>query len=314
MLSPLLTFLLSLVFCNFIQGTVFAEDNSTLRVAISPAIQRMELDPNAVYKNNITVTNDSDRDAVFYMSAAPYSVEEINYAPIYTVRNAYTQIASWITFSEDEVEVPAHNSVVVDYIVTVPADAPGGGQYAVIFAEARESGEQSSIQPAASPGMLVMAKLSGTTRETGEIKDTKISNFLLAPPVSASVTLENTGNIDASSKVSLKIENYFSGEVIYDGSATPVENVILPGTSRTVDISHSNVPRLGILKATLTTEFLGDAEIKTRIVFICPIWFIVLVVLILAVLIFRIISRKHSEKKTRSNSRNTEGTSGNFNL
>jgi len=307
------------VFCGLADNRAFADETSIssgsddLRISISPGVQRAELDPGAVYRNNITVTNESDRDTKFQLGVEPYSVEGTDYAPVYTVRNAHTQITNWVTFDEDEVEIPAHNSRVIEYTVTVPYDAPGGGQYAALFAETQND-DATAILPSASAGTILIAKVSGETRETGEVKESNISKFLLAPPVVASAVVENTGNVDAEAKMSIKIENYFSGEVIYDGSGKPVESTILPGTTRRLEFSWSNVPRLGVLKVTQTVEFINDAEIKTRTVFICPVWFIALIILIILAIIFRIVAKKREDKKTRKNSKNSEGGSGNFNL
>ena len=298
----------------FVKNAFALDSNTDLAITISPSIRRIELDPGVTHKNNMTLHNPTDKTIKVKMSVAPYSVEDITYAPVYSVKNAYTQIVNWITFNEDEYEIEPNNSIVVDYTISVPDDAPGGGQYAVLFANVENPDSGENVQTYASAGMIIIAKVSGSTRTTGEISDVTLPKFLLSPPISGSATFENTGNVDADAKLSLKIENYFSGELIYDGTKDPQEKTILPGTKRTLDVSWSNIPRLGVLKVTMTTEFLGEAKVVPRVVIICPIWFIAIIALIIVAIIVRIVSGKKEQRRTRANSRNNQGSSEKLNI
>ncbi|MBR3257262.1 hypothetical protein IKG02_03180 [Candidatus Saccharibacteria bacterium] len=294
---------------------VFAtEETPSLGLSISPGVKRLELDPGAKYDGNVTIHNPTSQTLNLHMSAAPYSVDDISYAPVYSVKNAYTQISNWISFEEEDLTIEPSNYLVVNYTINVPEDAPGGGQYAVIFADVQKPDNPDSVQVSATAGMVVIAKVSGETRLTGEITNLSIPKFLFAPPVNASATFENTGNVDSDAKMSIKIENYFSGEVIYNGTSDPQEKTVLPGTTRELSISWSNVPRLGVLKVTLNTEFLDEAKVSPRIVIICPIWFIAIICLIILAIIARIISAKRNNRRTRSNSRSAQGGSENFNI
>ena len=311
---------IGLFFCGLVSlfGThlAFAEEQIKFGVQISPSIQRTgEIEPGDTYFNRLAVTNIGDEAIDVEMMAEPYSVEDITYAPIYSVRNAYTQIVNWIEFSDYKTHLEPGELIEVDYTVTVPEDAPAGGQYAVIFAQAKKSEEnEESIHALTKSGTILVSRVNGTTRLTGDIVKTSLPSFLLAPPVSASAIFENTGNVDVDARMTLKIENYLTGEVIYDGTNDPLEKTVLPGTTRELDISWSNVPRLGILKVTLNTEFMGDAEVKTRVVIICPIWFMALIVMIILVIIFRILAKRREDRRTRANSRAAHGSSGNLNI
>ena len=293
----------------------FADKISTFGVQISPSSQRTTLDPGATYSNKLAISNVGEESIDFEMVVEPFSVEDITYAPIYSVVNAYTQIANWVTFDNYQTHLEPGEMAEVNYTVNVPQDVPGGGQYAVISAKAKKANEGSEgIQAIASAGTILIARVNGDTRMTGEIKNTNIPLFLLAPPVSATATFQNSGNVDAEARMTLKIEDYFTGSVIYDGSSDPLEKTILPETTREFTVSWANVPRLGVLKVTLNTEFMGDAEVKSRIVIVCPIWFLALLALIILVIVARIAARKREEARTRANSRNSAGSSQKFNI
>lgn len=313
--SKLIVLALAVLFSLGLAKSAFAEENLQIGIGISPGIQRAELDPGAVYNNSITVHNLTDRILKFTTYAEPYYVEDITYAPIYSVENAYNQIVKWISFEQDEYTIGPDQYVVVNYTVTVPADAPGGGQYAALFAETREADAATgSVQSTASAGSILMADIHGETRRTGEIVATNIPSFLLNPPLTVSATAKNTGNIDETLKMTVKVENYFSGALIYDGTNQPQDLTVFPGTTRTSELTVENIPRLGLMKVTMTTEYLGDAEIKSRLVFICPLWFIVIILLIIVTVVFRILAKKRDDRRTRANSRNSTGSADKFNI
>ena len=312
---PALTALCCFAIFGFSKNAFAEEAISTFGIQISPSTQRTTLDPGATYFNRLAITNVGDEPIDFTMSVEPFSVEDITYAPIYSVVNAYTQIVNWVEFSDYDSHLEPGEMVEVDYTVKVPLDVPGGGQYASLFAKAEKTDSSSdSIQAVATAGTILIARVNGETRLTGEIKNTNIPRFLFAPPVSATATFSNSGNVDADAKMIVKIEDYFTGSLIYDGSNDPLEKTILPDTTRELTVSWANVPRLGILKVTLNTEFMGDAEVKSRIVIVCPIWFLALILLIILVIIARIVARKREEARTRANSRNAAGSSQKFNL
>lgn len=280
---------------------------------ISPVIERAELDPGASYENNITIVNSGNETYTFEMVASPYQVEDNSYSPLYNVRNAHTQIVDWVTFDDyDEVLEPGEMEV-IHYTVNVPRDVPGGSQYAALFAKTTtEKATEGAVRYVASAGMILAAKISGETRLEGSIINTKIPRFLFTPPISATATIKNTGNVEAGAKLTLKVENFFSKEVVYENSLSPDEWFLLPDTMREITTSWEGAPRLGIFKVTLSTEFINDAEVKSRTVFVCPIWFIAIIILIIIVIVVRIAIKKHEEHVTRANSRS--GQRSGFNI
>lgn len=294
----------------------FADANKT-SLQISPVVERISLDPGAHYKNNITITNPGNTPISFEMDVEPFQVSDIDYAPIYSVRNAYTQIENWISFEEYKDVLEPSEMTVVEYHIDVPEDAPGGGQYAVIFAKTNDSNtEKQSIHVSTGAGMVVVARVSGQTRISGSITGTKVPKFLLNPPVEVTASFENTGNIDAEPKMSLKLENYFSGSVIFDGNPDPSVKTVLPGTKRDLKISVENIPRLGIIKGTLNVEFadVNDAKTEHFTIIVCPIWFIAIIIIVVLLIIFRILAGKKQDRRTRANSKNDRGGSNQFNI
>lgn len=248
------------------------------------------------------------------MSVSPYQVSGEDYTALFDIHNGYTQITNWITFEELNGTIAPGEVKNIAYTIDVPLDAPGGGQFAAIFAETdKGSSNIDTVQANASVGTVLLAHINGETREEGKIISTSIPSFLLNPPVTATIKLENKGNIDEEIKNSLEIKNYFSNEVIYEDT-TPQTNTMLPDTTRTLTLLVNDVPRLGVLKATLTTEYMNDAEITSRIIFVCPLWFIAIILLIILTIVARILAKRRDDRRTRANSRNSTGSAEKFNI
>lgn len=291
-------------------SAAFAED-SKIGIQLSPTIQRVTLDPGAHYEGNITLVNIGQNELEYTMSIKPYQVSGEDYEAIFDIHNGYTQITNWVSFPENSGSIAPGEVKNVSYTIDVPYDAPGGGQFAALFAETNEGG--ASVKYNANVGMILLAHVNGETREEGKIISTDIPSFLLNPPITATIRLENQGNIDEEVKNTLQIVNYFSNEVIYEDT-TPQTNTMLPGTSRTLTLVVNDVPRLGVFKTTLTTEYLNDAEITSRIIFICPLWFIAIILLIILTIVARIVAKKRDDRRTRANSRNSAGSAEKFNI
>ena len=89
---------------------------------------------------------------------------------------------------------------------------------------------------------------------------------------------------------------------------------MLPDTTRTITLVVNDVPRLGVFKATLTTEYMNDAEITTRLILICPIWLIAVILLLILTIVARVLAKRRDNLRTRANSRNRQGSEEKFNL
>ena len=310
--SVLFLSLFSLVFLN---GKVFAAEEVETKLQISPVEDRMSLDPGAVYKNNFTIVNKSEEEKTFEISILPFQVERETYKPVFNVKNSYTQITNWITAKAEKYTLKPGEATIIYYTINVPEDAPGGGQYAVISITTRNAtGEDQTVSVDASINYVVSARVSGVTRETGEIIEQKVSGFLLAPPIKASVKLSNTGNVDQDAKITVEIENAITGAKLYSNADNPKETSLLPETEKTVDMTFDNVLRLGVMRVTMTTDYINNHEKISRIVIIIPIWLIFILIAVVLLIIYKIASKKHNNSKKRSNSRGYETPSKDFNI
>lgn len=299
---------------GLVNQNAFADDLMNTGIQVSPASQRMTLDPGAHYEGTMTITNIGTTEIEYHLSVSPYQVDQ-SYAPVFEKETSHTQISHWVSFEETTGKVDAGEVALVKYFVDVPLDAPGGSQYAAVFATINDvTGATETIRSNASTGLVIMAKINGETREEGKILGTSIPMIILNPPASATVRASNTGNVDENIVTTIEVRNSLTGSVLYDNSADPDVNTLLPDTERTMTFIVNDVPRLGILSFSITNEYIDDAEIKTATVIVCPLWFIAIIVLIVLTIVFRILAKKRDDRRTRANSRNSTGSADKFNI
>ena len=159
------------------------------------------------------VQNVGDLKFSYEASVTPYSVVNENYDPDYVRESSQTQITKWVTFEQTTGELLPGDMHKINYIINVPRNAPGGGQYAALMAETADSGQEgATLQTISRVGMLLYASVEGETIKEGEVMDLKIDKLLLNPPLAFRFS-ENTGNVDFNTTMRMEVVNALTGEV-----------------------------------------------------------------------------------------------------
>jgi hypothetical protein len=270
--------------------TALAADTSdvsakpNISITVSPAKSALELNPGDNYIGKFKIINTGAKSFDFKLSVSPYSVVDVNYEQDMDNDKPRTQISRWITFEQDEYYLEAGDSIDIKYTVKVPADAPAGGQYAVILASTAgksKGTETSSIDTVQRVGMLVYSTVQGNTREAGKVKQLDIPTWYFNPPLQVRSLVANTGNVDFNASYNLTIKTLFGREVFTKSE----EHSILPDTERSVVLVWDKAPAIGIFKVTETVTVLpgraqAETKTETRLVIMIP-FFIVIILAIL---------------------------------
>ncbi|MDO4978639.1 MAG: hypothetical protein Q4E47_00595 [Candidatus Saccharibacteria bacterium] len=276
--------------------SVFATDEPAeprqINMQISPAYQRLgELTPGDRYSSKFTIINSGDSDLEYKVYTTGYTVSDGDYKASFPENTStFTTIQKWFKFSETEGTLKAKDRKEIEYTVTVPKDAPGGGQYAAIMIETT-SGEGSVISANARAGLVVYSTVLGDNVSCNEISNISASGFLMSPPISVATTIKNCGNIESSATYTLTVNSIF-GKEVYSNSAEPDVRTILPNTSRLNIVKWEETPIFGIYKVRLKVEVPGEVKEFEKLVFICPIWVFIIVILLIGFIVFMIIVRK----------------------
>lgn len=251
-----------------------------------------EVDPGEAVTDHLEIRNIGATDAEFEIGAADGHYTDNGRFTTLPPDQPSTDAGTWIT-SETSIAVPAGESVIVPYTVTVPESATPGDHAAGIAAALRTSSDSSTIGVTSRVGFRVLVRVTGELAPSVAVEATKADyqaqwNPFRPGRMSTEYTVTNTGN------VALTLHDEF------DGIATD-RGDILPDESRTFVTQSSSVwPTFRISKALSVhgvapgdSEFTAAAE-TTVAAWAVP-WSQILTLLGAALIVWAIItSRRRS--------------------
>lgn len=296
-------------------GNAYADntpDEKPIRLQIEPVKRKLKLTPGQSYVSSIKVKNIGTEKFTYRVSVSPYTVIDEKYNADYeNTKNDYTKMYNWIKIDE-KLETGTLNpdqSVEVPFTVTVPSDMHNGGQYAAIMAETSDGNKDgATIKTINRLGMILYADItSGAINIDGKIINNTVNSFVLEPPLTVSSTVENTGNFEAKATYTVKIWPFGSNETVFSTEDNPVQLDIIPKTRRYHSITWDKAPHLGIFTVEQKIEYPGtETSIVRKLVIICPLWLMILFIVVVAALIIWLVSRIVKRKKNK-NQINQEG-------
>lgn len=258
--------------------------------------------PGDIIHGTFSVINVGSEGFKYTMSADPYQASD-DIGTTYDVENSYTQIAKWITFDDYNGYLSSGAEEIIHYTITVPNDIPSGGQYAAIRAtmtpDYSETDSSMGIVANGAVAQLIYAQGDGETRKSGEISDNNIPIFVFKPPITTSATIKNTGNIHSKATYFLQVFPLFSNEEIYTNEEDPGSATILPESQNYITQKWEDTPFVGIFKIKQTVQFADETSINEKIVFICPLWFLVSVLALICSIIVSLYVKSLKRKKAK---------------
>lgn len=284
----------------FLSNGAFA-DTPDYQIGITPTQEDLGgLEPGKTYTGTYKVKNTGAKTFDFKMSFLPYTVKDETYEPVYSEDNTYTEITKWITLNVMEGTLEAGEEQVIEYTIDVPETAHGGAQAATIISTMQPpKGESSgnSVGTTQQLGYVVFGNVDGQVIKTGKVLENSVPGFLFNPPIYGTSLVENTGNVYTSAEYKLQVFPLFSDEEVYTNEETPDKNIIFPETKRYNEVKWEGAPQLGIFRVRQTVKIFDEESVTEKMVFLCPIWFLFIVILIIFCAIFWIVSRVMRRKK-----------------
>lgn len=275
---------------------------------VTPMSQRVSLKPGEVYNGSITIINpvNSETDFNYKVEVTPYSVVGEDYAADLATKSNYNMMVDWLKIEEPTGTLKPNNSKEIKFSITVPKDAPGGGQYATIaVSQDRSSAAQDggvAVNNVFEMASLIYAEVAGETKHETEILENEIPGFVTSAPITLKALLKNAGNVHETATIIIEAKDFFTGNVIVEteNDANQYTELVMPETTRLVERDiNENLPALGVVHIEQTIYYNGEQSVTTKDVIICPVWFMILLgVTILAIVgSIVLIVRKHHKKK-----------------
>lgn len=303
--------LLGGLFFNGVNVSAIDTSNMSHIMTISPPRQKIILIPGEVYNGSITVANSANAttDIKYSVSIGSFSLREdedgntdYNYTDVDTI-TSYNQIMDWITLEKTSGTVEPNGMDTLSYTITVPEDAPAGGQYAsIIFQDNTGKDEDESgnvmIENVVQFASHIIAEVAGETRDEGSILENSIPGFILTNKLSATSRVRNNGNVHTNATYVLQVWPLFSDEEICTNEEEPAESLIMPETER-FHAEECNLPSIGIFKAKQTIKIFGETSEVERTVIVCPLWLLFIILFVIIMIIIWIVMRARANGKRK---------------
>ncbi len=277
-------------------------------LTVSPQHQRIMLVPGETYHGSIKVSSQasSTRATEFDVSVAPFSEtagegSRDDYGMVnYVDRTTYNMIVDWIDFEQSTDSVEPNDAVTIPFTITVPDNAPAGGQYAsIVVKDASPHVSQDggvAVDSVMQILSIIYAEVAGETKDDGVVLENTMSSFLLNGPLIAESMVRNDGNVHTMAQYTLQVWPLFSDEEICTNEEEPETSLVLPETER-YHAQTCELPSVGIFKAKQTVKIFGEESTVEKMVFICPIWLLFIIFFVIAAIIIWLVMQIQKRKR-----------------
>ena len=278
-----------------------------ISIGVSPGFQEISLTPGETYHGKFNIINpssDSENITNYEITPVPFSVSDENYEMSFIDENDRTQITEWIELENTTGTLASEEIKEINFTINVPENAPSGGQYAALAVKIKNPDSENTgytITSQSQVAMIIYSTINGEIETNGEIIDNKIPSFFLSSPISTSSNIINTGNIHSDAVYILHIENLFTGEILYDTSENPKINTVVPDTKLLSTNAWNETPALGLFRVTQSILYIDNVSTKTRIVFVCPTWFLIIWILFISSCFAWFFSRRRARLLAKRN-------------
>ena len=280
-------------------------------MTVSEPTQKMILAPGETYSGSIKISNSNDNknDLIYSASIGSFSQtgdenSKDDYAIVdHIERSNYNQIMDWITLSKTSGVVAPNTTDILMYTITVPEDAPAGGQYATIIIRDDTNNNEGddgniAVQNIIQFASIIYAKVAGETTEVGSVLENSVPVISFGSPLMVSSMVKNEGNVHTDAEYILQVFPLFSNKEVYSNEEKPMTSLILPESERYNSQTWEEAPMVGIFRVKQTVRIFNDVSTVEKIVIICPLWLIFIIILIIMAIITWLFKRSKNRKKS----------------
>jgi hypothetical protein len=267
-------------------------------ITASPTSELVTIKPGGTSTGSVQVLNQGSTAYDFRAYVTPYRVASEAYTPIFTPLPGAPNVLSWFHLTKTAGHLAAGSNLELPYRISVPAGTPAGGYYATLFAETEGGNKSGGVILHERVGTIFYITVSGALKQQGQLLSWK-SSFIQAPPLTASLRIENSGNVHFPVTLHANVKDIF-GKTKYTQYTV---KEVLPQSIRAIPVVWSGASSFGLVKVSGTVQYLGKTQtlashdvlllsstVKTILI-------ILLVMLLLA--IAGIVSRRPKHKKDR---------------
>ena len=287
------------------------DGDSGVTMTISPPKQKIVLVPGEVFQGTIQVSNaaNAKKNLEYSATIGSFGLDkdengntDYNSTDVDTITE-YNQIMDWIKLGKDHGSVAPNTTDTIPFTITVPEDAPAGGQYATIIVQNDTKGDDEAegnvmIESIVRFAASIMAEVAGETRNEGEILENSIPAFLINNKLATTATVMNNGNVHTDASFVLQVWPLIGDEEICTNEEEPTTKMVMPGTER-MHSEECNLPSIGIYRVKQTVKIFGETSVAEKVVVVCPLWLLFIIIFAIVALVIWAVMRNRA-RKTRT--------------
>lgn len=277
---------------------------SSSEFSVTPMNRMVELVPGETYNFTVTMLNpvNSTENLDYKIHAAPYSVVTEAYHADISTQTDHTRMVDWITIPEPTGTLAPNETREIEFTITVPDDAPGGGQYAAIMVgidNKNQNYDNMSVTNVLEIASIIYAKVDGEIIHKGEVVENNVPWFTADPKITLTSLIKNEGNMHEIASITITAKNVFTGETLVSAELDNgvYAELIMPDSQRFINKEVDELPMIGIINMQQNIYYNGETSTVEKNVLVCPIWFLILVVLTLTAIIWKIVKTVRKYKK-----------------
>lgn len=284
-------------------SAVDCETGNSRAVSLQTASERLSFKPNETVKKTLRVKNNGCETYTFKVEATPYAPDADTYQNTFEKESQWTQISRYIGFEKTEYSLAAGESIDVPYTINVPSEdrIAAGGQYAAIAVIVDKGTNGNGVNIVQRVMYQIYGQMAGDIAEDGAVIDWNIPFWIADGELRTTYTVKNDGNVDFGAYGKLTVTGLFGGTV-YETPEKSREYVLaFPETTPPEQEVSWQDGHFGIFWVEQSVEIFGKTTTHTQLVFILPIWFLILLtialILVIAVIVREVRKRRHSPSR-----------------
>jgi len=250
--SLIYTSVILLSFFFFLSDNILALDYAGL--SISPPSFELSANPGGTLENTIKVENVSAETLKIAVDRRNFTAVGEEGAVGLTEEETNFSLASWITVTPPEAEIPAKSTRIFNFKINVPLNAEAGGHFgSIVFRIGGGPITQTGASVTQELGALILLRIAGKTTEEATLQSFFTQKkFWEYGPVEFEIKTKNSGNVHLKPKGTITISNSFGKKV---GVVEVEPKNVLPGAVRKSTASWGKKILLGKYTAVLSLVY-----------------------------------------------------------
>jgi hypothetical protein len=197
----------------------FVLAQSSVSFSVSPTIFDMNANPAQTWQSTIRIINVNPYELALYTEVVNFRPKGESGTPEF-LRNSDTldpssDLSSWIQ-TDQEIIIPAEQTIELPLKISVPDNAQPGGHYAAILIGTKppeKAGEPAAVMTSQIISSLLFVRVSGDVSESATIRSFRSSKYFIdRPETTFEVRVENKGNVYIQPQGEIKIKNMWGQE------------------------------------------------------------------------------------------------------